>query len=400
MEIDDLYQNSRRLAMSVEMGSKRYLYDQINWEASMICVKGARGVGKTTMLLQRVRQVPNWGEQALYVSLDDLWFAQNRLLDVADYHYKHGGTHLMVDEVHRYPLASWSQELKNIYDRYPGFKVVFTGSSILELSKSQADLSRRCQFHELPGLSFREYLNLECGTHFPAVTLDELLSRHVTLALEITAQVKVLPHFNRYLQQGYYPFYREAGIDYAATLRQVVNNIMEQDVPAVGNVEYASITRMKRLLYIIAQNSPITVNLSHFAASLECDRQTVLKLLKIMQRARLVNLLFKGKNVMSQLAKPEKVYLENPNMMWALSPEANVGNMRETFFANQLGQNHKLTYSGEGDFLIDGQLTFEVGGHRKSFAQIKDLPGSYLAVDDMETGQGHRVPLWLLGFTY
>ena len=401
MDIQELYTNSYRLVSQVSTQKKRFLYHQLPWDARMLCIRGARGVGKTTLLLQRAAEAfPAGSNKVLYVSLDELWFNENRLIDLADYHYTHGGTHLFLDEVHRYPQDNWVQEVKNIYDRYPGFHVVFTGSSILKIDQSQADLSRRCLFFTMQGLSFREYLDFNGIASIEPVGLDEILSNHVSLAMGITRQVHVLQYFSDYLRHGYYPFYHELVDGYEMALRQMVVNVIEQDIPQAEPVEQSTINRIKRLISIIARVTPFTVNVSRLAATLECDRQTVHKLLRTMQRASLINMLFKGRYNMQQLVKPEKVYLENTNLMYALASEINIGNIRETFFANQLLNAHELTFSGSGDFLIDNTHTIEVGGHRKSFEQIKDIENSYLAVDDIEIGNGSRIPLWIFGFVY
>lgn len=401
MDIQELYTNSYRLVSQVSTQKKRYLYHQLPWDSRMLCIRGARGVGKTTMLLQRHAEAfPDGSNKALYVSLDELWFNENRLIDLAEYHYTHGGTHLFLDEVHRYPQDNWAQEIKNIYDRYPGFHVVFTGSSILKIDQSQADLSRRCLFFTMQGLSFREYLNFNGVAFFEPVGLGEILKNHVSLAMNITSKVHVLQYFDEYLHHGYYPFYHELANGYEMALRQMVVNVIEQDIPQAEPVEQSTINRIKRLVSLIARVTPFTVNVSRLAATLECDRQTVHKLLRTMQRASLINMLFKGRNNMQQLVKPEKVYLENTNLMYALASEINIGNIRETFFSNQLFNAHELTFSGSGDFLIDNTHTIEVGGHRKSFEQIKDMPDSYLAVDDIEIGNGNRIPLWIFGFLY
>lgn len=401
MDIQELYTNSYRLVSQVSTKRKRYLYHQLPWDVRMLCIRGARGVGKTTLLLQRMAEAfPAGSNQALYVSLDELWFNENRLIDLADYHYTHGGTHLFLDEVHRYPQESWAQEIKNIYDRYPGFHVVFTGSSILKIDQSQADLSRRCLFFTMQGLSFREYLEFNDIAQLDPIALNLILTNHVALAIEITRQVHVLQYFGDYLRHGYYPFYHELAEGYEMALRQIIVNVIEQDIPQAESIEQNTINRMKRLIALIARVTPFTVNVSRIANTLECDRQTVHKLLRTMQRASLINLLFKGKNNMQQLVKPEKVYLENTNLIYGLSSDISIGNVRETFFSNQLFNDHELAFSGSGDFLVDNIHTVEVGGHRKSFDQIKDMPNSYLAVDDIEIGNGNRIPLWLFGFMY
>lgn len=401
MDIQELYTNSYRLVSQMTTDRKRYLYDQLPWETRMLCIRGARGVGKTTLLLQRIAEAfPAGSNQALYVSLDELWFNENRLIDLAEYHYTHGGTHLFLDEVHRYPQDSWAQEIKNIYDRYPGFHVVFTGSSVLKIDQSKADLSRRCLFFTMQGLSFREYLDFNGIARFEPTTLDQILGHHVNLAMAITSQVHVLQYFEEYLRHGYYPFYHELTQGYEMALRQMVVNVIEQDIPQAESVELNTINRIKRLLSLIAKTSPFTVNVSRIANTLECDRQTVHKLLRTMQRASLINMLFKGKSNMQQMVKPEKVYLENTNLMFALASDINIGNIRETFFSNQLFSAHELSFSGNGDFMIDNTYIIEVGGHRKSYEQIKDMPNSYLAADDIEIGNGNRIPLWLFGFSY
>ena len=401
MDIQELYSNSHRLVSQVSTEHKRYLYGQLPWNARMLCIRGARGVGKTTLLLQRMAEAfPAGGHQALYVSLDELWFTENRLIDLAGYHYSHGGTHLFLDEVHRYPQDTWAQEIKNIYDRYPGFHVVFTGSSILKIDQSQADLSRRCLFFTMQGLSLREYLDFNNIAQLAPVSLDQILENHAKLASEIIRQVHVLQYFEEYLRHGYYPFYRELAEGYEMALRQMVANVIEQDIPQAEALEQSTINRIKRLISLIARVTPFTVNVSRIANTLECDRQTVHKLLRTLQRASLINMLFKGRNNMQQMVKPEKIYLENTNLMYALASEINVGNIRETYFANQLSGAHELAFGEKGDFLIDNLHTIEVGGHRKSFEQIKDVENSYLAVDDIEIGNGNRIPLWLFGFLY
>ena len=400
MEINDLYTTSYRLVSQVSTKYKRSLYNHLPWDTRMICIKGARGVGKTTLLLQRIAEAfPQGDSRVLYASLDDLWFTQNRLIDLAEYHYTHGGTHLFLDEVHRYPHDNWVQELKNIYDRYPGFSIVFTGSSVLEIDQSQADLSRRCLFFTMKGLSFREYLCFSHGCELNPVTLEQILGNHVQLALSITKQTHVLQYFNEYLRHGYYPFYHELQQGYEMALRQMVTNVVEQDIPHAQAIEPITNARIKRLVTLIASVTPFTVNVKRIAELLDCDRQMVHKLLHLAQRASLLNLLYKGRNNIQQLVKPEKVYLENTNLMFALSSNVEAGTVRETFFANQLSE-HELSFGGAGDFLIDNTHTVEVGGRRKNFNQIKDLSQSYLAIDDIEIGSGSRIPLWLFGFLY
>lgn len=400
MEISDIYINSTRLVNSVNMSHIRYLYDTIDWSSRMLCIKGARGVGKTTMMLQRIKQSFPESEQAIYVSLDDLWFTEHRLIELAEYHFLHGGTYLFVDEVHRYPYDNWIQELKNVYDRYPGLHIIFTGSSLLQIDFSLADLSRRCIFYILQGLSFREFLAFEGKGTFSACTLDQILRGHLTISAEVVSKMAVIPLFEEYLRHGYYPFYKEAPLSYSIRLQQIITTILENDLPAVEKVEYVSIKKMKRLLVILSQMVPFSPNMTKVGESIETTRQSVARMFQILERAALLIILYSGKNNMLQLAKPEKVYLENTNLMYALSSSSDIGNIRETFFANQLKLNHEVTFSGQGDFRIDDTYTFEVGGKAKTFEQIKDIPNSYLAIDNVEYGTGNRIPLWLFGFLY
>lgn len=332
--------------------------------------------------------------------MDDLWFTEHRLIDLAEYHFLHGGTHLFVDEVHRYPYNNWIQELKNIYDRYPELHIVFTGSSLLQIDFSMADLSRRCVFYTLQGLSFREYLEFEGKGKFTALPLDRILKEHIYIATDIVSKITIIPLFEEYLRHGYYPFYKEAPASYPLRLQQVITTILENDLPAVEKVEYVSIKKMKRLLMIVSQMVPFSPNMTKVGESIETTRQAVTRMFQLLERAALLIMLYSEKNNMQQLTKPEKVYLENTNLMYALAPTSDIGNIRETFFANQLKANHTITFSGQGDFRIDDTYTFEVGGKTKNFEQIKDIPNSYLAIDNVEYGTGKQIPLWLFGFLY
>ncbi len=400
MEITDVYINSTRLVSSVSMTHIRYLYATIDWASRMICIKGARGVGKTTLMLQYIKSTFQANEKAVYVSLDDLWFTEHRLIDLAEYHYLHGGTHLFVDEVHRYPYDNWAQELKNIYDRYPGLSITFTGSSLLQIDSSVADLSRRCIFYTLQGLSFREFLRFEEKGDFPTFALEQILNDHVRISADIASKTTIIPVFEEYLHHGYYPFYKETIASYQLRLQQVITTILENDLPAVEKVEYISIRKMKRLLVIVSQMVPFTPNMTKVGESVEVTRQSAVRMFQILERAALLIMLYSGKDNIRQLVKPEKVYLDNTNLMYALSSSSDIGNIRETFFANQLKQGHEITFSGQGDFRIDDTYTFEVGGKTKTFEQIKELPDSYLAIDNVEYGTGNRIPLWLFGFLY
>jgi len=401
MWIDDIYNTSERLVSSISTDYVRSVYDDIKWESRMVCLKGARGVGKTTLLLQRMKQCHGKSGEAVYATLDDLCFSDHRLAELVEYHYLHGGRYMFLDEVHRYPSNNWAQELKNIYDKYPGMHIAFSGSSVLVIDSKKADLSRRCMFYDIPGLSFREYLEMSGEGSFKAYTLEEILENHLDMERQIVPQTNIILEFERYLQKGYYPFFNDDTIDYGMALRQMVSTVTDTDLPAAFDVEYATIVKLKRLFAIISHTVPFVVNVSATAETLGATRSTVEKMLYLLGQARLVNLLYSGKATLRQMSKPEKVYLENPNLMYALSPsDVNIGTVRESFFANQLSWGHSLSYSGDGDFLIDDKYTVEVGGRRKSFNQIKDIPNSFLAIDTAEYGHINKIPLWLFGFMY
>lgn len=399
MEIADLFRISNNLVRSINLDKKRYMYDKISWSLPMLCIKGARGIGKTTMLLQRMK-FEFKGEEALYVSLDNIWFSEHRLLDLVDYHYNHGGTHIFVDEVHRYPYANWIQEMKNIYDSYPGYHVAFTGSSLLKIDMAMADLSRRCIFYDMQGMSFREYLDFEGVASLPAYGLDDILNNHIQIETDILKNVKPLKFFSDYLVHGYYPFYEKYASTYSEALQQIINAIIDSDIPTSLNIEKITVNKFKRLLFIISQMVPFAPNISKLGQSIEANRQKTYDMLATLSKAALINNLYSGKDNMQQLCKPEKVYMENTNLLYALSSNVTNGNARETFFANQIKEAHSATFSGDGDFFVDGKYTVEVGGKDKTFDQIKDIPDSFLAIDDVESGHRNKIPLWLFGFLY
>ena len=399
MDITDIISTSSKLVSRVASDRKRYLYDRIYWEQPMLCIKGPRGVGKTTLMLQRMRESA-LGEAALYVSLDHLWFSQHRLIELVEYHYSHGGTHIFVDEVHRYPYRNWMQEMKNIYDSYPGYHVVFSGSSLLKIDMSIADLSRRCMFYDMQGLSFREYLGFAGIAHFEAYTLDEVLANHQAIAHHVNDSIRPIKHFADYLVHGYYPYYEQYAPIYTEIIQQTITAIIDEDLNVVQDIASVTRNKFKRLLYIISQQVPFVPNISNIGQAIEATRKHTYEMISTLEHAALINSLYSGKADFSQLTKPEKIYLENTNMMHALSGTVDKGCDRETFFANQLKEGHRLTFSGTGDFLVDNKYTVEVGGKGKGFSQIKDLPDSYVASDDIEYGFGHRIPLWLFGFLY
>ena len=399
-DVQRLFETSRRLVREVTMTFRRQLYSEINWSSRLVCIRGAKGTGKTTLVLQHIRDTfPADDDKALFVSLDNIWFAAHDVLDLADWHWKHGGTHLFLDEVHH--LKNWQTIIKNIYDSYPSLNIVYTGSSMLRLEAGSGDLSRRRVPYTLPVLSFREYLKFENILDMDRVQLGTLLKSHRSIATEVTGHVRILEHFARYRKHGCYPFYKEGVGEFEIRLREVVNQILEIDYPMIDDVSVATTMKAKKMLVILAENVPQTPKMAQLYRELETDRNQGLKVLKALARAGLLQLLSSQKVALKAMSRPDKIYLDNANLMCALAREVDVGCERETFFLNQLrSAGHDVVYPPEGDFKVDGHYLFEVGGAGKGFSQIKDLPDSFVAADGIETGFGNKIPLWLFGFLY
>ena len=398
-DLSRLYTMSSRRVRDVSVQYFRHLMSRIDWENRLILLMGARGTGKTTMLLQRIKTAFPDSQEALYLSLDHLWFRTHSVYDAVEAHVQNGGTHVFLDEVHY--QENWELLIKSIYDDFPMLHIVYTGSSILKLRKAQADLSRRQSEYTLPGLSFIEYLELEGHAGVQPVALKELLVNHVRISTQLTEGISILKSFHTYIQTGYYPFYREVHSGYGERVQQVINQILESDYPTVENISIATIQKAKKMLMILAEQAPQTPNMSRLYAELETDRNQGLKILKMLSEANLLSLLASDAASLKNMSRPDKIYCDNPNIMYALYPEAAIGCVRETFFLNQIrSAGYTAVYPKQGDFLINHQYLFEVGGKGKTFAQIKDLPDSFLAVDDVEIGSGHRIPLWMFGLLY
>ena len=397
-DLQPLYDNYHRKIAKIDLRFKRYLYRQINWKTRIISIRGPRGVGKTTMLLQHILENYEDIDQTLYVSLDDLWFATHNLMDLVDWADRHGISRLYLDEVHRYD--EWSLILKNIYDNYPDMSIVYTGSSLLVIDNAVADMSRRQTSYTLYGLSLREYLELEGILSYEPVPLEDLPGSHVRIAMDIIGRIKIAPIFERYLSQGYYPFYRESPEDFPMRLRETVTAVIDSDLPSVERVAYETLQKVRRLLMIISENVPFEPNMAELWRQLSTDNELGLKMLYALDKAQILTLLNVKAKSYKYLTKPDKIYLANPNLMHALCPQVDIGNERETFFLSQLRVGHNISFPNRGDFLIDGKYMFEVGGKGKSFEQIAGVSDSFLAVDDTDVGYGNRIPLWLFGFLY
>lgn len=392
---------NRHIALvgNVTTDFQREMISELPWGERLIGIKGARGVGKTYMLLQYIKQNYQFSEDALYISLDDFYFFNHKLIDLVDEFVAKGGKHLFVDEVHKYP--NWAIEIKMIYDYYPNLKVVFTGSSLLEILNSKADLSRRALAYNMQGFSFREFLIFKYKIEFDKIEFKDILSNHTELALEIGKVVKPLKFFSEYLESGYFPISQPDKALYYKRLMEVVAMILETELPSLRKVEISKIPKLKQLISIISESVPFKPNITSLASKINVSRNTLLEYIYAMVDANILVSLHKNSFGVSLLQKPEKLFLENTNFMYALShSEPNIGSLRETFFLNQLKEKHKVSYPERGDFLVDEKYTFEVGGKNKTLEQIKDIENAFIAADNIEFGYGNVIPLWLFGFLY
>ncbi|HPS25283.1 MAG TPA: AAA family ATPase [Bacteroidales bacterium] len=386
-----------RLLQETEAKTFRYLYPNIDWNEHCIGIIGARGVGKTTMLLQHIKHTFANKNEALFASLDNTWFANHSIFDLADEFYLNGGTHLFLDEIHHYP--NWATEIKNIYDSFPKLKIVFTGSSLLQIYKSTADLSRRVVYEKLEGLSFREFLKFEKMGDFPVLSMKEIVENHQDIAFRITENLKIIPLFKKYLKNGYYLFYKEGLSKYEIKLQEAVNNVIDIDIPAIENIEFESRHKLKRLVAILSTLVPYTPNITDLSVAIDSNRNNTVKYLFLLANAKLLNLVSYKNKTIGDLTKPDKVLLNNTNLSYLYGDNANIGSARETFFVNQLNAVANVILAPQGDFMVDN-YTFEVGGKSKSFKQIKDIQNSFVVADDIEIGHGNKIPLWLFGMLY
>lgn len=386
-----LYERFETLLQNTSIGFKRYLYHKVAWDSRMIGITGARGVGKTTMILQYIRENLD-SKRALYVSADDMYFGENKLIELAGDFYKNAGECLFIDEIHKYP--DWSRELKNIYDSFPGLKVVFTGSSVLDILRGSADLSRRAVIYTLQGLSFREYLNFFHQYDIDVFSLKQIVSNEVKLK----NIVHPLPLFNDYLKRGYYPF----GIETEVQIRlgQIIVQTLETDIPQYANLNVGTSRKLKRLLSVIAESVPFKPNYSKIAEIINVSRNSLEDYLLYMEKAGLIAQLRDETRGIRGLGKVEKVYLDNPNLIYNLAGDKwNTGNVRETFFFNQMRVENEVISSNKADFVVD-DYTFEIGGKNKQQAQLERNSRSYVVKDDLEIGYLNVLPLWAFGLNY
>lgn len=398
--LEELFEIQLRLAAHIPRKFKRFLFHEINWEARCIGIVGARGVGKTTLVLQYYAENFSSPEECLYLSADHVLVVGYGLYRIAREFFSLGGQVVIFDEIHKYP--SWSQELKNIYDSFPDKRIIFTGSSSLHLLKEKADLSRRAIIYELPGLSFREFLSLVEDKAFSPFSLEKILQDHVRIASEITSQVVIKKRFREYLKYGYYPFFVEGISDYESKLLNAVEKIFYEDIPAIWKIKPGNVPVLKKFLWLVASSSPFEVNVEKLSRELRISKEYVYIYLEALERSGLIKTVYPSQRGYRLIRKPSKVYLDNPNLYHLFSgpsllPEK--GSLRECFFVNQVAFRYPLRLAPKGDFVINGHI-FEVGGKSKTKKQIKNEKEAFLVLDDLEIGAGSRIPLYLFGFLY
>lgn len=398
--METLFKKHKILISGVSTDIIRNMMAEVNWESQLVAIRGSRGVGKTTLIRQYIKKTYgiNAGE-ALYCVMDSLYFTTHSLIDLAERFQQIGGKHLFLDEVHKYP--TWSKEIKEIIDLYPHLKITFTGSSLIQILNADADLSRRVLSYNMHGLSFREYMHFYHDVKLSAYTLTEVLSNADTICEEVCKKCFPLQFFEEYLKTGYYPFYDGNTVEYYSRIENVVSFIIDQEMTQFCGVDPAYTRKLKAMLIYLANNLPYEVNISKLSAYLEINKNTVLNYLANMQKAELLNLLYSDIKSVTKMQKPDKIYIHNPNMLYALGTQQNIGTVRECFVVNQLAKDHIVEYGkGQGDLRIDDKFTIEVGGKDKSFEQIADIPDSYILADNMEFPIGKKLPLWMAGLLY
>lgn len=394
-----LLEQSENLLTYISLDFKRSLFNQIRWNNRLIGIKGPRGTGKTTLLLQWLKQMDLPENKAAYFSLDDLFFTENPLKDTVRDFYKQGGKILVLDEVHKY--KNWSAEIKNIYDFFPDLKIIFTGSSIIDISRQQGDLSRRALIYELHGLSFREYLAMKKLYNLPLFSLEELLSDSAQLKKKLPKDFRPLEYFPEYLKTGYYPFVFEDPESIHQKINQLIRTIVEYDMAELKDFDIRNAKKVLQLIYVIAQQVPFKPNLTSLAEKTSIHRNSLNNYLHYLEQAKIISLLYPTGNSTATLQKPEKIYLNNTTLLYSLAEDlANLGSVRETFFLSQLLPFHIIQMPQQGDFIVDNKYTFEIGGKGKNNKQIIGIKDALIVKDDLETPANGVLPLWMFGLLY
>jgi len=398
--IERLYKTEKTLLKNLKIDFKRYLYNKIDFSSQMVAIVGARGVGKTTLLLQKLKEIRENSPRhhSLYFSFDLPFVATLDLFEFVEEFVKQGGRYLLIDEIHKY--KNFAIHLKSIYDVYPNLKVLFTGSCATSILNAQADLSRRVVIHRLYGLSYREFLELTINQKLPSYSLEEILENKNQIVDDLMDSFLPLEYWSDYLEHGYYPFYFSERAYFLELLYNTINLTIEVDLPNLGLIKVEAIEKLKKILTIICQSDPFKINISKIASLSGLSRNSIYNYLNYLDRGELLSIVNSSKKGLTMLAKPDKVYLNNTNQLFAMCISPKIGTVRETFFANQVGNFHSLYSTDSGDFLVDEKYIFEIGGKNKSFKQIKDMDNSYLAIDNDFTLHEKKIPLWLFGFLY
>ena len=403
--MDTLFRKSDRLLANTSTDIVREKMGEIHWNSRLITIIGAKGVGKSTLIKQYLKlNYPPGDRRVLYCSADTVDFSTRKLVELAEEFVIQGGELLAIDEIHKYKpgTTDWSREIKEIHELFPDLKMIVSGSSLLRLKEGDADLSRRAVKYTMPGLSFREALRFYHALSFPVWTLEDILARPHDLWQMVSSKCKPVALFKEYLEKGYYPFLLEGEGEYYTKIEQVVNYIIETELPQICKVDVANVRKLQALIAMICCETPFELNANKIATALEIGRDTVVEYLKYLGDAKVLNLLYSDKKRIGKLSKPDKVYLENPNILYALAPaKVEIGTLRETFAVDCLSEFHVVEYGKtQGDFKVDSKYTFEIGGRSKDFSQIAGMKDSYVFADDWDMPDGAKLPLWMLGFLY
>lgn len=399
VQMETLLEQSSFLLDQTTLDFKRYLFGTIKWKSRLIGIKGARGTGKTTLLLQWLKAQNLSTRQGAYFSLDDLYFSGNTLKETVRQFYLEGGKVLLLDEVHKYP--NWSVEIKNLHDLYKDLKIIFTGSSIIDISRQQGDLSRRAVMYELPGLSYREFLALKHGIQLPVFSLSEIWADAPALMKRLPASFRPLAHFSEYVELGYYPFVMEEAETVHTKLNQLIRTIVEYDMAELETFDIRNARKMLQLLYVIAQQVPFKPNLVALSEKTNIHRNSLNAYLHYLEKAKLITLLYPAGNSTATLQKPEKIYLNNTNLQYALAEQAvESGTVRETFFLSQVHPVTQVQMPKQGDFLVGRKISVEIGGKGKSAKQLQGLSNAFVVKDDIAYPTGRSIPLWMFGLLY
>ncbi len=400
--LEEMFYLHKKAVEGTPLEFKRYLFGKIDWKGGALCVSGPRGVGKTTLLKQHYHEVYGDVEKCLYLSADNMEVAAHGLFSTAKEYFNYGGEALMIDEVHKYP--SWQIEIKNMIDTFQGKKILFSGSSSLELQKGKSDLSRRVAYYHLNGLSFREYLELKAKIKIPVYRLTDILNHHVKIAQEVASGQSILKFFQEYLVSGYYPFFMEGEKTYLSKVLNIIEKVLYEDVAVIGGVRGANIRILRKILWLIANSSPFFVNIEKMGRELKISKEYLYQYLEYLESAGLMIALRPGGKGYKPIRKPEKIFIENPNLLAAihhsLLSESDRGVVRETFFANQVKGIASLALPDAGDFLINEKYVFEIGGKDKKYKQIEGQKNAWIAADRIEIGSGSKIPLYLFGLLY